>query len=119
LTDTTASELEEKPYVATLRWVAGFTWNGWQPSAVYASGAGTSTMMFKPMKKRQHRSLPWVHDFNPYKAKFVAVLIESEGELPEWNDRSGVLYQANGRLAFKPVAGHERHLGNINGNAIW
>jgi hypothetical protein len=31
LKGTMASELEEKLRVATLRWVAAFTWNGWQP----------------------------------------------------------------------------------------
>jgi len=63
---------------------------------------------------------PWVHAFNRHLAAFRPVLLSSTGSKCSWNDTAGVLYEVEGRKAFKPVSGHERLCeGRSGGSSIW
>lgn len=63
---------------------------------------------------------PWVHAFNRHLAAFRPVLLSSAGTKCLWNDTAGVLYEVEGRKAFKPVSGNERlYEGRSGVSSIW
>ena len=62
---------------------------------------------------------PWIPGFNHYHANFVAVLVRGTGQLPEMTDLRGVLYEEEGRLAFKLVREEERLKERVRKKTLW